>query len=190
MTVKAAHSRAGLYLLFEVQDGPSGSGGATDGVDFHIARDAAADLWTGRPVESRFSAAQYTLARSETQYQAAFGAPDKPETTLRRTYPCPFTMFVFRSYTVAEAKEKHGIVVRRHFLGNGRRAMEWFIPWAYVGKPGPMQEPGVGTRLGLVLGYNAAANLRWPAGVDPWAQAVEKGPDPNPWGDLEIGPRF
>ncbi|MBI5723533.1 MAG: hypothetical protein HZA50_06210 [Planctomycetes bacterium] len=188
MSVKAAHSRAGMYLLFEVSGGEARP---DEGVDFHIARLSSKELWSGNPVVSRFSAVQNTLALSGMQYQANFGAADKPDAAVRLTYPCPFTMFAPQTHSDAEARDKYGIVVRRHRLEGGKRAMEWFIPWAYIGKPGPMTEPAVGTRLGLVLGYNGALNLRWPCGKDPWKQNVEQGQKENAWGDLEIvAPRF
>lgn len=173
MTVQAAHSPAGLHLLFEAN-------AEVQAVDFHIARESAAALWIGQPMVSKFDAIQYSHPLTESQYQADFGG-----TELTRMFPDPFSMFLPRRQTFDQAREQYGIIVRQLA---GRRAMEWFIPWAYVGKPGPMQEPPVGARLALVLGFNSkTSNPRWPNGADPWTHPCEKGPNPNPWGDLEIG---
>lgn len=187
LNVKAAHSRAGLYLLFEISGDRDGK---DEGVDFHISRMSSKDLWDGDSLVKHFSSAQLALPLDEMQYQANFTNAGKPDSTVRLTCPCPYTMHVPRGYPYAEAEQKYGIVVRQHQLADGKRAMEWFIPWAYVGKPGAMNEPPVGTRLALVLGYNGAAKLRWPSGIDPWSQNIEQGKKDNAWGDLEIATRF
>lgn len=188
VTVQAVYSASGLYLNFLATYPAGTTPAADDGTDFHIARDSSTEIWAGTPREYRFSSAAYSLALSECQYQANFGTPEKPESTLRRTYPKPFTMFLPQTVSDEKARQDYGIVVKRYLVSDHQRAMTWFIPWAYVGRPGPMTKPPVGTRLGLVLGYNQTeTKLRWPNGVDPWAHAVEKGPNPNPWGDLVIG---
>ena len=174
VVVKAAHSRAGLYLLFEA---PKMADGST--VDFHIARDSSEEIWSGRPVASKFSAEQYTLSMSESQYYFKRG-----EKLLSRRFPDPYTMFIPRRNSFEEMEKACGVIVRESAGGT-----EIFLPWAYVGKPGPMTEPAVGTRLGLVLGFNTdKKKWCWPTDKGPWAWPVENGPNPNPWGDLEIGP--
>jgi hypothetical protein len=188
VSVKPVCAPGGLYLHFSASYPGGVAPGAEDGVDFHIARDSATQLWAGQPRESRFSSLQYSLALSESQYQASFGTPEAPSSTLRRTYPKPFTMFLGQTIGDDKARQDYGIVIKRYFPSNHQRSMTWFIPWDYVGRPAPMGQPQTGARLALVLGYNQAkATLRWPDGLDPWDYAVEKGPNPNPWGELVIG---
>ena len=171
VVVKAAHTRAGLYLFYASTGMPADSA-----IDFHIARDSSREIWSGKPVASKFSAAQFTLSLSESQYSIKRGAR-----SVSRRFPDPYTMFIPRLNSFEEIEKVYGVAVRE--LPEGT---EIFLPWAYVGKPGPMSEPAVGTRLGLVLGYDNAGNKwRWPHDLDPWEQPVDKGA--NPWGDLEIG---
>ena len=176
VVIKAAHSRAGLYLLYEV---PKMADGST--VDFHIARDSSKEIWSGQPVASKFSAAQFTLSMSESQFYFKRG-----EKFLSRRFPDPYTLFIPRRNSFEEMEKNYGIIIRESADGT-----EIFMPWAYVGKPGPMNEPAVGTRLGLVLSYDSGKEKEkwsWPTEIEPWKWPIEKGPNPNPWGDLEIGP--
>ncbi len=190
VSVRAAHSRRGLYLLFEVTDDDWTGGDLNDAVDFHIARTASAELWGAEKLRDAFLSAQYSLAVDAVQYQAPVGTS---EPVVARNIPSPWDM---RRVELSpdEAAAREGIRVRRVSLAEGRRALEWFLPWETVGVGGPFAEPAAGQRLGLVLGYNDAdagedgtVNLRWPRGVDPWAHRAEQGPNPDPWGDLEIG---
>ena len=80
VSVKAVSTPTGLYLHFTASYPVGVAPGAEDGVDFHIARDSATQLWAGKPLESRFSSQQYSLALSESQYQASFGTPAVPAT--------------------------------------------------------------------------------------------------------------
>lgn len=168
MTVTAAHSATGLHLRFTVAAG-------VQAVDFHIAREPADALWTS----GKFSTVQHSHPLSECQYIVKFG-----EAVLTRIFPDPFSMFLPRKQSLAEAEANCGIIVRE-----SDRTQEWFMPWNYVGKPGPLAPPPVGARLAVVFGCNSpTANPRWPTGTDPWTHPSEQGPNPNPWGDLEIAP--
>lgn len=183
----AAYSHAGLYLYFELIDAAPGPGAE---MDFHLARESAATLFTGSPLE-HFTVLQSTLALSESQYHAPFGAPEKPGAMLVRNVPFPWHMAP-RTQSFDAARKEDGIIVRQVNAG-GRRGQEWFLPWSQVGIPGACDAPEAGTRIGCVIGYNSdegenAVSLRWPHGVDPWAHSYQKGPNPNPWGDIVLGP--
>jgi hypothetical protein len=193
MTVKAAHSRAGLYLLFAVNDQEwSPARELEDAVDFHIARSGTAAIDGAEQVTNMYLTTQFSLVLDETQYQANFGTPEEPGSELSRNIPTPWDMANVRD-SFGDAAEKHGIVIRQIELDDETRAMEWFIPWDRVGCGGEMDEPPVGTRLGLVLGYNdtdgeTTVTYRWPAGLDPWHEQEPDGHSVAAWGDMMIGP--
>lgn len=189
LTVRAAYSRAGLYLLFTLLDDDAA---ATAEVDFHIAREGSDALWLGAP-RDHFTVLQSSLALSEMQYQAAFGPADKPAAYFACNIPSPWFM-ARREETFARAFERYGIVIR-HVTTGDTRGMEWFIPWRFVGKPGAWTQPPQGTWLALALGLNIGTGeqsikLRWPSGTDVWAHPHARGPHPSPWGDLLLGPQL
>jgi hypothetical protein len=193
MTVKAAHSRAGLYLLFQVNDDEwSAADDLNDAVDFHIARSGTDVIGAAQSVTDVYMTTQFSLTLDEVQYQANFGTPEKPGTELSRNIPSPWDMANVRE-PFDEVAGRHGIVIRQRELDDNTRAMEWFIPWDRVGSGGPMDEPAVGTRLGLVVGYNdtdgeETVSYRWPAGIDPWREVEPDGHSVACWGDMIIGP--
>ena len=193
MTVKAAHSRAGLYLLFEVSDDQwSPAADLNDAIDFHIARSGTDVIGAAASVTDVYLTTQFSLVLDEAQYQVNFGTPDNPGAELARNIPSPWNMDTVRE-SFDEAAERHGIVIRQIVLEDGARAMEWFMPWDCVGSGGEMDEPAVGTRLGLVVGYNdtdseQTVTYRWPAAIDPWREVEPDGHSVASWGDLVIGP--
>ena len=95
--------------------------------------------------------------------------------------------------TFKEIGERYGIVAR-HVRHDDRRAIELFLPWAYVGKPGPWSQPEAGSVLAVAMGHNdadageeEALKLRWPERRDVWsARPAEK--TPSPWAALVLGP--
>ena len=196
--VKAAHTRAGLYLCLEtIDDEWAPAVGLDDALDVHIARDSSKAIWSAKSLNDMFLAIQYSLVLSEVQYQAAYGTMEQPGTLFCRNIPSPWDM-QREERTLEQARLRSGIVVRQIVLAKDRRAMEWFIPWDQVGSGGAMVEPAAGTRLGLALGYNdrdpsrhkpdQMDKIRWPDAGGPWAHAADQGPTPNPWGDVETGP--
>ncbi len=197
LTVRAAHSRAGLYMLFIVQDDEwAPAQKLDDAVDFHLARMSSADIWGTDPAEVFAKPESWGFVLSEMQYQVCFGNAKAPATTISRNFCDPWDVPNVTDDYAAAAK-KYGIVVKHIALDADRKAIEMFIPWQYVGNGGNMTEPAVGTMLGLALGYNdvdpsqqqaASDNLRWPNKTDVWAVAGQKGPNPSPWADLQIGP--
>lgn len=183
LRVRAAYDTRGLYLLFELMDQNAST---TAEVDFHLARESSAVLWQPPPTD-HFIILQAALALSEAQYQAPFGTFDCPGSTVRRNIPMPWHMAPVNQ-TLEQAREQDGIIVR-HVISNGLRAQEWFLPWGQVGAPGMCDTPPAGSRIGLALGYNQAAGegaltLRWPSHADVWTHEHQRGPQPNPWGDL------
>ena len=198
LTVRAAHSRAGLYMLFLVEDGEwAPARDLDDAVDFHLARTSSKEIWAADPARTFVKPESWGFVLCEMQYQICMGNDAAPATTISRNFPDPWDVpSVTDDY--AAAAQKYGIIVKHVTLAPARKALELFIPWRWVGNGGDMDEPAVGTRLGLALGYNdrdpsvqavgQASSLRWPNKTDVWLIAGQKGPNPSPWADLEIGP--
>ncbi len=193
--VRAARSRAGLYLLFVVEDEVRApASGLDDSVDFHIARRSSAQIWADDPADIFVKPESWALVLSGAQYQINLGTRPERGSVIARNYPDPWDM-LRKDDHYHEAAARYGILVD-NIEWEGRPALEVFIPWYYVGKPGPMDEPMTGLRLALTLGYKdidpgntpAQVDVRWPSGVDPWWRAGRDGPNPSPWGDLEMGP--
>jgi hypothetical protein len=198
MTVCAAHSRAGLYMLFVVEDDEWAAAHALDdAIDFHLARMSSQEIWAADPADVFVKPESWGLVLSGMQYQINLGNAERPAATINRNFPDPWDVHSVRD-DFAAAAEKYGILVRHASPAAARRAVELFLPWRWVGNGGPMEEPAVGRRLGLALGYNdrdpsaqeagRTDDLRWPNKTDVWLHAGQQGPDPSPWADLEIGP--
>ncbi len=195
LRVRAARSRAGLYLLFEVEDEQwAPADDLLDTLDFHLARHSAEDIWAADPAEVFVKPESWAFVLSACQYQLHMGDGER---LLCRNWPDPWDV-TRREMSPREAPETYGIVARVVEQAPRRRAAELFIPWRWVGTGGPMEEPPTGRRLGLSLGYNdhdpelhgegEFARLRWNNRLDPWWQAGRRGPEPSPWGNLLMGP--
>ena len=199
MTVRAAHSRAGLYLLFEVQDDRwtcRPTGGLDDGIDFHLARKGATEIW-GAPLSAdSFAQASLTaLLRDERQIQVPVLSAFDPEAEIAWNITDPWDV-TREVHTLAAAQREYGVVVDFVELAADRRAVEMFLPWRLVGHHASDGEPPAGTRLGVALGYNdrdaegsgPMHKLRWPYGIDPWAFRAREAEAERPWADLLIAP--
>jgi len=198
MTVRAAHSRAGLYMLFIVADDEwAPARNLDDAVDFHLARMSSAEIWAADPADIFVKPESWGLVLCGMQYQINLGNDEEPANRINRNFPDPWDVPSVAD-TYAEAERKYGIVVKNVTLAPGRKAVELFLPWRWVGNGGEMEEPAVGARLGLALGYNdrdpsvqdagRTDALRWPNKTDVWPHAGQDGPNPSPWADLVIGP--
>jgi len=195
LSVRAARSRAGLYLLFEVGDDQwAPAEGLLDTLDFHLARRSAEQIWDADPADVFVKPESWAFALAGCQYQLHVGDGERK---VCRNWPDPWDI-ARRELSPDEAAATYGIVARVVELSEHRRAAEMFIPWDWVGSGRPMGEPGTGTCLGLSLGYNdhdpdrhgagQFARLRWNNRLDPWWQAGRDGPNPSPWGNLRMGP--
>ena len=204
MTMKAARSRRGLYLYFEVRDNEfvaaepvPGKYNETDAVD--VLLDAHPSAWLNDPANrAKAVNASWALFLSTTQYQVAFGGDNGPPPEMRRLAADPFDFDFTAMHTIDGLRRERGIVVRHVKLDRLRRAQEWFLPWTELGRA-PGDEPAVGTRFGFAPGYKdfdvsgesaaaAAKTLRWVGRSSPWQHSAHRGEPPRGWGDLEIGP--
>ena len=200
LIVKAARSRAGLYLYFEARDDgwvdatPGPAVYTTDCVDVLLDNRSSEAIWSD-PVETSFMNGGWSLARTTVQLQVNFGAT-APLESVRYNFIDPFE---FRYYDFARAQMAAGLGMRFDFetLAPNRKAQEWFIPWRSVGLDGLAAEPPAGARLAIALGYNdqdpgqhewgASDGLRWPGGRSPWNASYMRGRN-EAWGDLQMGP--
>jgi hypothetical protein len=122
------------------------------------------------------------------------------ESVFRYTYPDPWQMS-YGTYSREEGRNDFGIEFDAVSLAPNVRAQEWFIPWDALGHDA---EPVVGQRLGFSPGYNDMDpsqhdglkdsdgnimhdKLRFKDRRGPWAHPSNKGPNPDPWGALEMG---
>jgi hypothetical protein len=197
MSVKAAHARAGLYLLFELQDNSwTSKPNVTmpDGLDFHLARKGASEIW-GTPFspDTFVQAQMYSLLRDERQIQIPVLAAFDPETVIGWNITDPWDL-TREEHTLAVAERDYGVVVDFIETAPDRRSVELFLPWRLVGHHAGDAEPAVGTRLGVALGYNdvdakaSPQKVRWPHGLDPWAFKATAEGSKRAWADLLIGP--
>jgi hypothetical protein len=184
--------------MFEVRDDAwAPPEGLQDALDFHLARHAPAQIWEAEPAEMFVKRESWGLVLSGDQFQVPLGTDEQPGNMIARNFPDPWDINRTED-TFEEAAQKYGIVVDLVQIASDRKAVEMLIPWDYVGAGGPMGEPPTGARLGLALGYNdhdpgrhsegTFDRLRWSNRLDPWWHAGDKGPDPDPWGTLEMGP--
>ena len=194
VTIRAAYSRAGLYLLYEVSDDHwAERGGLKDAVDMHIGRHASDELWSADSLLDAFiKPVDHSLMLRGIQYQAHFGPAGSPADDVAMNVPSPWDLRRVELAT-AEAQQRYGIAVRRGQKAENVRLMQWYLPWSAVGLRGEWSQPPAGKRLATVLGYNdsdedSRTDLRWPLGVDPWRHPARDGADPNPFGDIEMGP--
>ncbi len=196
--IRAAHSRAGLYLLFVVEDDQwAPVNELADSLDFHLARRSSEDIWGADPADVFLKRESFALVLSGNQHQIPVGGDPAGKRPLFRNYPDPWDV-ARAEEELSSARKRYGISVDLVELGPKRRAVECFLPWEWVGHGEPVEEPEVGSRLALSLGYNdsdpadheegAFDRLRWSNRLDPWWQPGNKGPQPSPWGDLEMGP--
>lgn len=202
MTVRAAYSRDGLYLLLLAEDTWQDKA-PPDSADFHISRFDPAVLWT-RPAAEQFSkTSDHSLTLTTIQYQLDFDDPKDVKGALAMNIPSPWDL---RRVVLpaAEAQKRYGIVLRQVALPDGGRAQEWFLPWSAVGSGGPFAQPAQGTRLAVEFGYNdvspdpkkpgavTRASFRWPYGMDVWKRPANlplgEGNAINPYGALLLGP--
>jgi hypothetical protein len=196
VTVKAAHSRRGLYLYFEITDDRfidsiGESYNSTDAIEVLLDGQSSAVINT--PEKTAFLNPGWGLTLSTRQYQVATGGVQWP-TAMRRNLPSPWDM-AYKTWSLADAKQRFGIVVRHSKQGRMKRVQEWFLPWSELSGGTLADEPAVGTALGLALGYNdqdtqggPVKRLRWVDKKGPWRSAGSKGQAPRGWGDLVVGP--
>ena len=196
MKVKAAYSRAGLYLYFKITDDmlvlPSRQNNdlATLGaLDVMLDSRSVDDFWK-TPTHNSFINAGWSISMTTVQLQMSLAAtPDSP---LHLGFVDPFE---FRSYpyTLGALEKARGIRVNVAQPAPNQRVMEWFIPWLSVGNPGLKAAPACGSRLAFYPGYNyldqqhQSKILRWDTCRDPWQLSQLKGENTS-WGDLLIGP--
>jgi|GEM_PF-2830740 len=198
LRVRSAWTASGLYFLQEVEDAKWSETADTesDSLDFHLASVDARRV-AGRVPDvgllAKPGATALLCAAHQIQIAVGGSAPDG-STGINFMDPWDVRRAELRPADAFGGSGYWAEVVR---LENGRRAVEVFIPWHLVGRPGFTKAPAAGTRLTLALGYQdgeGGGKLAWPSARDPWhAPAAEE--SPAPYGQLwlmgaEDGPRL
>lgn len=199
LTIKAAHSAAGLYLLFETTDNRwvdvanENHYFNYDALDVLLDSRSADEICTG-DVNSTFLNRFWGLTLTTMQYQVAYGE-HTPPANYKRNGPMPWD-FAYEFVPIAESAKRYGMEIDVITIDKYHRAQEWFIPWSQVGA-GLDTEPDTGARIGFAPGYNDfdpgeylpghSGGLRWLKGTSPWGFAAQKAECPMGWGDIEIG---
>jgi hypothetical protein len=139
----------------------------------------------------------WCITLSWSQFQINFGTEEQPGNLVCRNFPDPWDSRRAED-TFEYAAKTHDIIVDIITTSDKTKVMELFLPWDYVGFGPALDEPPTGHRFGLCLGYNDRDpsqhkgsdfdRLRWPNAVDPWWREANRGLDPIPYGDLEMGP--
>lgn len=213
MTVKAAYSAGGIYLLFEINDDndvawPNSFVG-TENEQFYLEFDAVDILMDNRPVKiistleykDHFVSRGFGLTLNTRQYQIACGTESERPTGFKRALADPWD-FHSTFYTFKEAGEQLGVKVENIKTAPFYKSQELFIPWSEYGGGLP-SEPDAGTRLAFAAGFNdrdagehfppgmnssggsvkASNGLRWIGKTDPWGSNKP----PYAWGEIELG---
>jgi len=191
ITIKAAATSEGLYMLSEVKDNTwvdkaSAEDWGADAIDFYFDAMDANAIWTctGCLIGLYDSKLTYTTQ----QFQVWMGA-SAPPTGCRMAY---YDENLWSWQTIGldwvQLSVLHGIDIDIISIDATRKAQEWFFPWSKFGKglaQGTMLD---GLKLAFSGGYNDKDGdntdpdcLRW-LGKDPWAG------DANYWGDFVIQP--
>jgi len=201
--VLAARSAAGLYLLFEVTDDQwyqsTDNRLEFDVLDVCFDARSPSDMWTG-PWQRSFLNGGWSVSMSTRQIQSWTGEKELLAKVFRYGFPDPWQMGG-GVYSVADGAKEFGIAFDAVQVSPTLRAQEWFIPWDELGRKA---EPALGERMGFAPGYNDMDpsqhdglrdsdgnimhdRLRWPERSGPWGHPSSKGPNPDPWGVLEMG---
>ncbi len=198
--VRAAHGKAGLYFLFELQDDVATD--ATDNDDLN-GQDAVALLLTSRPPAAlwagprgeSFVNAGWSITLDTAEIQSPFGAAKTPR-HVRFGWSDPWEWKAVVLPRAALAK-KRGIRIDVS-APQKARVQEWFVPWSAVGMGGVSAPPTPGTTLAFSLGFNDQDPDGTPQGArrserlrlrgkSPWALDSQKGPN-EAWGELVLLP--
>jgi hypothetical protein len=203
LLVKAARSSAGLYLLFEVTDDqwyPSRDKKVQfDNIDVVIDSRSSQQLWEG-PVAKTFVNGGWSISMTTRQIQVDAGDSSVVPSFFHYNYPDPWQM-LFGIFTMEDGKKEFGMEIDGAQVSPTKRVQEWFIPWDQLGVSA---EPEIGTRLAFAPGYNDMDQtnhdgqrdndgnimhdrIRWLNRTGPWEHPSSKGPNPQVWGNLEMG---
>ncbi|MBN2092713.1 hypothetical protein JW964_24035 [candidate division KSB1 bacterium] len=213
MTVKAAYSADGIYLLFEINDDNDVAWPNkfvnTENEQFYLNFDAVDVLMDSRSIDAisnpdnkdMFVSRSFGLTSTTKQYQIACGTEKERPCGFRRALAEPWD-FNATFFTFGDAKAQFGIEIENIKTDYFYKAQEWFIPWSEYGGGLP-SEPDAGTRLSFSGGFNdrdegehfppgvtssggsvkASNELRWIGKSDPWGSSKS----PYNWGEIELG---
>lgn len=191
ITIKAAATSVGLYMLSEVHDNTwvdraSADDWGADAIDFYFDAMDANAIWTctGCLIGLYDSKLTYTTQ----QFQVWMGA-SAPPAGCRMAY---YDEILWSWQTVGldwlQLSTLYNIDIDVITIDASRKAQEWFFPWVHFGKGLAIGTQLDGMKLAFSGGYNDKDGdntdphcLRW-LGKDPWSG------DANYWGDFVLQP--
>lgn len=195
--IKAAWDDTGLYLYYELRNNKEKP--LKELLDFHLASIDPDQLYVdGSPNLSHFTKPGDTqLLRSALQFQFDVnGEQAGRQISLNYWDPWDCRQEIWSAATDFSATGAWYEVVT---TGENEHAVEFYLPWAYVGNPGFTKTPPTGTTLAYLLGYALQAELTeeaevpatqkmlWPRGQDPWRVPADE-ETPNSFGKIVLMP--
>ncbi len=191
LTIKAAATRVGLYLLSTVTDNTwvdraDAEDWGADAIDFYFDKDDANTIWTC--TGCLIGLYDSRLTYNTQQFQVWMGAA-APSAGVRMAY-YDDNLWSWQTlgldWNQLATLYHIEIDIVTQGLGANQKAQEWFFPWIHFGKGLSIGTVLDGMKLGFSGGYNDKDGdntnpdcLRW-TGKDPWFG------DANYWGDFEI----
>ncbi len=192
LTIKAAATSVGLYLLSTVTDNTwvdraDAEDWGADAIDFYFDKDDANTIWTC--TGCLIGLYDSKLTYNTQQFQVWMGAAAPPAGCRLAYYDDNLWSWQTLGLDWNQLALLYNIEIDvvTTGLGANQKAQEWFFPWVTIGK-GAIAAGTIldGMKLAFSGGYNDKDGdntnpdcLRW-LGKDPWSGTA------NYWGDFEI----
>lgn len=197
VALKAAWDESGLYLYYEIKNEKSAP--LKELLDLHLASVDPDNIYTkGNPNLSNFTKpADTQLLRHALQIQFAVNG-EKAEQEIFINFWDPWDPRR-EVWSAPTNFSDTGVWYEVVSTNDNERAVEFYLPWAYVGNPGYTKAPPAGTTLTYLLGYALEAEkspedevppiqkMVWPIAQDPW-RVPANAETPNSFGKLVLMP--
>lgn len=189
ITIKAAATSSGLYMLSEVSDNTwvdraDANDWGADAIDFYFDAMSADDIWNCS--DCTIGLYDSKLTYTTQQFQVWMGSSSPPSGCRLGYYDDNLWSWQTVGLDWAQLSVLYGIDIDIIQIDAVKKAQEWYFPWSKFAKGLPEGTQLNGLRLAFSGGYNDKDGdntnpdcLRW-LGKDPWAGDI------NYWGDFVL----